>query len=160
MNQTKTNHIDGWLYVGLGICAALLAILDTTDAGKYIGEPALFYIKAYASIFNAALLAGKMYRSTNFAQAQQDKATTIDADRTNERDTQLNNPPPAANKITLLLLLCTLAGLGLSQTGCTLVSANRVFPKPAWYWSDAAQEQRRENAAEKKYDQTNQPPKP
>ena len=67
----KTNHIDGWLYVGLGICAATLAILDTTDAGKFMAPAALFYTKAYCSILNAALLSAKMYRSTTFAKSQE-----------------------------------------------------------------------------------------
>ena len=31
--------------------------------------------------------------------------------------------------------------------GCTVVSANRVFPKFAWYWSADAKMQREENAA-------------
>lgn len=72
--MNKTNHIDGWLYVGLGICAATMAILDTTDAGKFILPVVLFYVKAYTSILNSALLAAKMYRSTNFAKAEDAKA--------------------------------------------------------------------------------------
>lgn len=48
----------------------------------------------------------------------------------------------------LALLLCN---------GCTVVSANRVFPKLAWYWSADAKEQRREDEAEKQYHQTKTP---
>lgn len=33
--------------------------------------------------------------------------------------------------------------------GCTVVSANRVFPKLAWSWSADAKEQRREDAMTK-----------
>ena len=46
-------------------------------------------------------------------------------------------------KTILLLMLLGLCG------GCTVVSANRTFPKLDWYWSKDAQEQRRENAQEK-----------
>lgn len=34
-------------------------------------------------------------------------------------------------------------------SSCTVVSANRVFPKLDWYWSADAKEQRRERAIEK-----------
>lgn len=47
-------------------------------------------------------------------------------------------------KNTLTLLLAALV-----LSGCTVVSANRVFPKVAWYWSADARMQREENAAEK-----------
>lgn len=45
-------------------------------------------------------------------------------------------------RVTLLLLT-------LLSNGCTVVSANRTFPKLSWYWSADAVEQRRERAAEK-----------
>jgi hypothetical protein len=44
----------------------------------------------------------------------------------------------------LLLLLPLLA-----FTGCTVVSANRVFPKLTWYWSKDAQLQHESDAAAK-----------
>jgi hypothetical protein len=43
----------------------------------------------------------------------------------------------------LLVCLCAVVLLG---AGCTVVTANRVFPTVAWSWSAAAQEQRREDA--------------
>lgn len=62
------------------------------------------------------------------------------------------------------LLLCIFA-----LSGCTVVSANRVFPKFTWYWSRDAQIQRAENAqnkaeekqwnAETQYELTNSPAK-
>jgi len=45
-----------------------------------------------------------------------------------------------------------LAGIFLS--GCTVVSANRVFPKLDWYWSADAKEQRRS----REWERTNRPP--
>lgn len=48
-------------------------------------------------------------------------------------------------RITLFILgLCYVVA-----SGCTVVSANRVFPKLTWYWSMDAKEQRREDAQEK-----------
>ncbi len=44
-------------------------------------------------------------------------------------------------KLFLLLL-----AVGPLLSGCTVVSANRVFPKLAWSWSADAKEQRREDA--------------
>jgi hypothetical protein len=43
----------------------------------------------------------------------------------------------------LLVCLCALVLLG---AGCTVVTANRVFPTVAWSWSADAKEQRREDA--------------
>ena len=37
----------------------------------------------------------------------------------------------------------------LTASGCTVVSANRTFPKLAWYWSADAKMQRDEDAQEK-----------
>jgi hypothetical protein len=58
--------------------------------------------------------------------------------------------------------LITLALLALCVGGCAVVTANRTFPKLAWYWSTDAQEQRREQALEKQYNQsvTNNPTRP
>lgn len=47
--------------------------------------------------------------------------------------------------LTTLSLLAAL----LTQTGCTVVSANRAFPKLDWYWSKDAQQQRQEIKQEK-----------
>lgn len=161
----KTNHIDGWLYVGLGICAATMAILDTTDAGKFILPVALFYVKAYTSILNSALLAAKMYRSTNFAKAQDaaEAAAKPDAEAP-------GTPVPVALPASLpastaktISLLCLLGAIAFMGGGCAVVSANRVFPKLTWYWSADAREQRQETAPEKKYEhpaKTNETSKP
>ncbi len=48
----------------------------------------------------------------------------------------------------------------LLLTGCTVVNTG-VFPKFTWYWTAAAKEQRREDAAAEQYHQklnTNQAP--
>lgn len=42
------------------------------------------------------------------------------------------------------LFIVGVLAIGLFS-GCTVVSANRVFPKLAWYWSADAKMQRAEN---------------
>jgi len=42
----------------------------------------------------------------------------------------------------------------LLLAGCTVVSANRTFPKLAWYWSADAREQRHEKALAQEYRRT------
>ena len=42
--------------------------------------------------------------------------------------------------------------IGLFCTSCTIVSYNRTFPKPTWYWSKAAKEQRDERQFYKQQD--------
>lgn len=43
----------------------------------------------------------------------------------------------------------------LALTGCT-ISNHGVFPKPVWYWSADAKEQRRLDAERKEYDANKQ----
>lgn len=52
-------------------------------------------------------------------------------------------------KVTLALL-----ALGL-LCGCTVVSADRVFPKLTWYWTKDAQRQRESDAMARDYSRTN-----
>ena len=47
-------------------------------------------------------------------------------------------------KTALLFAICLLPLL----CGCTVVSANRVFPKLTWYWTRDAKLQRESDAAE------------
>jgi hypothetical protein len=41
--------------------------------------------------------------------------------------------------------------------GCTVVSADRVFPKFTWYWTKDAQRQRESDAMSRDYSRTNRP---
>jgi hypothetical protein len=47
----------------------------------------------------------------------------------------------------------TLSGIAfiicLVTVGCTMITANRTFPKPAWYWSAEAKQQRQAQPAPK-----------
>ncbi len=65
-----TNHIDGWLYVGIGLCTALTNSFTTEAAAKFVDPVTLFYFNAYLSALNAALLAAKMYRSTAYGDVK------------------------------------------------------------------------------------------
>jgi len=66
----KTNDIDGWLYVGVAVCAAITASLGSDDAAKFISPEYLFRLKTIVGAIGAGMLAGKMYRSTTFANNQ------------------------------------------------------------------------------------------
>ena len=56
----------------------------------------------------------------------------------------------------VILMALILALFAAALSGCAVVSANRVFPKLTWYWSDDAKMQRAENAAEKNFNAENQ----
>lgn len=74
----KTSHIDGWLYVGVAVCAAITASLGTDEAVKFINPEMLFKLKTITGAIGAGMLAGKMYRSTTFAQIKNQSAETVD----------------------------------------------------------------------------------
>jgi hypothetical protein len=63
-------HLDGWLYVGVAVCAALTASLGSDEAMKYFTPDRLFGLKTITGAVGAGLLAAKMYRSTTFARSQ------------------------------------------------------------------------------------------
>lgn len=65
-----SNHIDGWLYVGVAMCTALTAGLNVDDAAKYFSPEYLFKLKLIIGCVGAGMFAGKMYRSTTYAQVQ------------------------------------------------------------------------------------------
>jgi hypothetical protein len=65
------NHLDGWLYVGIAVCAACIDIFGTDAAKGLIPAGALFFSLSFFKVFQAALLAGKMYRSTTFKSKQE-----------------------------------------------------------------------------------------
>jgi hypothetical protein len=65
--------IDGTLYVLIALGTANSAALSTDMAAKYIDAQILFYIQWINGSMGASLLALKMFRSTAFAQHQDDK---------------------------------------------------------------------------------------
>ena len=75
----NTKHLDGWLYVGVAVCTTLAGCLNTDEAAKFFSPSLLFFSKTAAASIGAGLLAGKMYRSTTFANAQaKDEQESID----------------------------------------------------------------------------------
>lgn len=64
------SHLDGWLYVGMAICASILATLGTDEAKQFISSITLFWWKLSMGASVAGFMAAKMYRSTSFADKQ------------------------------------------------------------------------------------------
>lgn len=65
--------IDGLLYVLLAFFSFWTGSFSSDDAGKYISPIALWWGKQVLGSVAAGLLAVKMYRSTSFADHQQQK---------------------------------------------------------------------------------------
>lgn len=76
MNR-KISHLDGWLYVIIGVCPILTAELSTEDATDLISKPTLFWTRFVLLAIGAAAGSGKTYRSTTFAD-KKDQDSTID----------------------------------------------------------------------------------
>lgn len=64
------SHMDGWLYVGMAMCAQAEIELSTTDASQVFSSAQLFWLRAVFAILGAGLSAGKMYRSTSFSDGK------------------------------------------------------------------------------------------
>lgn len=65
--------IDGLTYVLIAILAAALTMYSTDDAAKYIEPQTLWKVKGALGIVSAGLLALKMFRSTAYADHQENK---------------------------------------------------------------------------------------
>jgi hypothetical protein len=61
-------HIDGWLYFGNAVGAALLTYISSEEAYKYIDALVLFWLKAGVGSAMAGLNGIKAYRSMAFAR--------------------------------------------------------------------------------------------
>jgi hypothetical protein len=73
--KNTISHLDGWLYVAIGVCPVLIAELSTKDALEVMSVKCLFWSRLIIITIGAAAGAGKTYRSTNFADKKdQDKA--------------------------------------------------------------------------------------
>ncbi len=102
------NHLDGFLYVGVAICAALTASLNTDEASTIISTVLLFWLKLVAGATGAGLLAGKMYRSRTFAD-KQDAAFPVAATQAlpeaNPADNAIPTLKPAVGILIALLII-------------------------------------------------------
>ena len=65
--------VDGSLYVIIAVLASAIAFISSDDAAKYIEAGTLFWIKGIVTSLNAAAVALKMYRSTQYAEHREEK---------------------------------------------------------------------------------------
>lgn len=70
--------IDGLLYVWIAILTFLTTQIGSDDASKYIEAQTLFWLKTSIGTVSAAVVALKMFRSTSYADHQQEKKRTGD----------------------------------------------------------------------------------
>lgn len=64
--------IDGALWVGIGICAAMQISFTSDEAYKYLNPTVLWWLKFNIGWINAGCAALKMFRSTAYAKHVQD----------------------------------------------------------------------------------------
>lgn len=90
-NGIPSVFIDGLLYVMIGVLAFLLAVFSSDDAAKYIEAETLFWTKVWIGGTNAAVVAAKMFRSTQFAEhrayKEEERKKTGHTDRWVKSDT-------------------------------------------------------------------------
>lgn len=68
MTGLKPVHIDGTLYVLIGMFGAINTVFTTDDAYKYVNAYCIFWIKAAVDIALAGVGSLKMFRSTTYAE--------------------------------------------------------------------------------------------
>lgn len=62
-HHTKMNFVNGGLFVGMNVMAALALFFTGDDAAKWIAPVWLFWIKGLVAVINNALLALKTFLS-------------------------------------------------------------------------------------------------
>ena len=72
----RSSHIDGAIYVAIAFCGSVAANLSSDDAAKYIDATILWWSKNSFVAVSSALLALKMYRSTQFADDKKQQTET------------------------------------------------------------------------------------
>ena len=73
----KPVHVDGALWVSIGLFTAMLAGLNSDDAYKYCNPYVLFWVRWFLTSVNGAAMALKMYRSTAYARSQDDEKASL-----------------------------------------------------------------------------------
>lgn len=68
--------IDGLLYVWISVLTFISTQFSSDDAAKYISPLALFWLKFLIGSLSAAIISIKMFRSTSFAEHQEEKKKT------------------------------------------------------------------------------------
>lgn len=88
-----TVYIDGALYAGAAIFGFAQGFLSGEEAYKYVTPPSvLFWIKLIVGCAAAGCLALKMFRSTTFAEHQQEKSDATTGIIRTETVTQTEPP--------------------------------------------------------------------
>jgi len=72
-SRMSPTQLDGGMWVGIGIFTAAVATFTSDEAAKFLAPVVLFFCKAIAQWGLAGLLSLKMFRSTTYAQYQQEK---------------------------------------------------------------------------------------
>ena len=70
--------IDGSTYIAIAVFAAALTMYSSDDAAKYVDPETLWKVKGGLGVVSAGLLALKMFRSTAYAEHQEDKRRSGD----------------------------------------------------------------------------------
>lgn len=74
IGESKPVHVDGALYMMIGVFGVVQAMLSQDDVYKYLNPYVVFYLKAGTGIGLAAVSALKMFRSNTFAVHEKDEA--------------------------------------------------------------------------------------
>ena len=86
-------HFDGWLYVAMAVCGAVVAGFQTDEAAKLLSPSTCYWVKLLFGIIGAGALAGKTYRSTAFGdQKNKDISTTSVVKTTETKQTSVEEP--------------------------------------------------------------------
>ncbi len=92
-------HFDGWLYVVMATCAAIVAAFTTDEAIKLLGTTICFWLKTVFGIIGAAVLAGKTYRSTSYGdQKEREVSTTVINKTIDVKQTSIEPPKDESKK--------------------------------------------------------------
>lgn len=78
IGESKPVHVDGALYVMIGVFGVVQAMLSQDDVYKYLNPYVVFYFKAGAGIGLAAVSALKMFRSNSFSVHEKEVKETKD----------------------------------------------------------------------------------
>lgn len=101
----RSSHIDGAIYVAIAFCGSVAASLSSDDAAKYINANLLWWFKNSFVAAGAALLALKMYRSTQYAEDKQKQKVIEDTKQWKREKDEKIIPPTSGSQ--LMWWMCT-----------------------------------------------------
>lgn len=68
-------YLDGWLYVSLAFFQGTTQAMGSDEAAKWVAPELLFWIRTFAGLIAASLLALKMFLSTSYGDAKAGQET-------------------------------------------------------------------------------------